>query len=146
MDWLSGISQLPQVGPYPNLKHKLRWPNQTLQVLQMMTTSNGRRPQNNESGITHQPTVRYYPNLKHKLMSPNQPIQILQMKTTSNRRRPPITACNKDDLQWKTISKCLKRNILATKIGYCFKWRQSLIEGDLKMLKNGISQHPLIIS
>ena len=54
----------------------------------MKTTSNGRRPKNNQSGISHQPLVEssYYFKLKH--MGPNQNKIWLEMKTTSDGRQP----------------------------------------------------------
>ena len=38
----SGISQQALVRSSPNLKLKHRWPNQNLQMLEMMMTTNGR--------------------------------------------------------------------------------------------------------
>ena len=40
----SGISQQPLIGSYFNFKHKLGWPNHSLQIPKMETISNGRQP------------------------------------------------------------------------------------------------------
>ena len=58
------ISQQPLDGSCPSLRLKFRWPNQTLQMLQIKTTSNERRPQNNKGEISQEPLARSYPNLK----------------------------------------------------------------------------------
>ena len=49
-----GISWQPLIRSYPNWRLKPRWPTQTLQILQMKTTCNVRRPQNITSRISHQ--------------------------------------------------------------------------------------------
>ena len=49
-------------------KLKLRWPKQNYKkLLQMITTSNGRRPQNIKSGITQQPLIGSHSDFKLKL-------------------------------------------------------------------------------
>jgi hypothetical protein len=40
----SGISQQPLIGSCSNVKLKLIWPNQSLQMLKTMMSSHGRRP------------------------------------------------------------------------------------------------------
>jgi hypothetical protein len=63
----SGISQKLCIGSYSNLKLKLSRPKQSVQILQMKTTSHGRRPQNIKSGTSQQPLDRSYSNFKLKL-------------------------------------------------------------------------------
>ena len=60
-------SEKKLVGFYPNFKLRLRWPKQSVRILQMNTTSYGRRPQNIKSGIYQQPLIESYSNLKLKL-------------------------------------------------------------------------------
>ena len=55
----------------------------------MMTTSNGRRPQNIKSLISQQPLIGSSSNLKLKLRGPNKNIKCLKL------RRPPM----EDDLK-----------------------------------------------
>ena len=56
--------------------------------LEMNTTSNGRRPPNNESWLSQQPLIRSSSNFKFMLTGPNQNKINLEMKTTYNGRRP----------------------------------------------------------
>ena len=65
-----GIFQQPLVSSYPNMKLKLRRPNQTLQMLDMKMTTNGRQPQIIESEKFQHPLVKSHPNLKLKLWKP----------------------------------------------------------------------------
>ena len=55
---------------YSNFKLRLRQPKQSVQILQMKTTSHGRRPQNIKSGISQQPLIGSYSNFKLKLRLP----------------------------------------------------------------------------
>ena len=63
-------------------------------MLEMKTTSNGRRPQNIKSWISQQPLIGSSSNFKLKLRGPNQNQKYMKW------RRPPM----EDDLQWKTTS------------------------------------------
>ena len=68
----SAISQQPLIGSSSNFKLKLRGPKQNQKMLQMKTTSDGRRPKHIESGISQQPLVGSYSNFKLKLRGTNQ--------------------------------------------------------------------------
>ena len=58
-------SDLPQF-----FEFKLRGPNQNGILLEIKTTSNGRRPQNIKSGISQQPLIGSYSNFQLKLLRP----------------------------------------------------------------------------
>ena len=63
-------------------------------MLEMKTTSNGRRPQNIKSWISQQPLIGSFSNLKLTLRGPNQNKKILEMKTKPKGRRPQnIKSC-----------------------------------------------------
>ena len=81
------ISQQPLIWSYSTFKIKLIWPNHILSILEMKTTSNGRRAQNIQSRISQQPLIGAYSNFKLKLIWPNHILSILEMKTTSNGRQ-----------------------------------------------------------
>ena len=68
----------------------------------MMTTSNGRRPQNIKSWMSQQPVIGPCSNFKLKLRWPNYIVYCTNslIKTNSNGRWPPM----EDDLQRKTTS------------------------------------------
>ena len=95
------ISQKLLIGSYSNLKLRLRRPNQSIQILQMKTTSHGRWPQNIKSGTSQQPLIGSYSNFKLKLRLP-------KIKFTN--------PWNEEYLQWKTTSKYQKRNISTTNV------------------------------
>ena len=68
------------------LKHQLRWLNQILQMLQLKTTFDGRRPQNIKTGISEQPLTRSYKNfkLKHGWPLPTQTSGMIQIQDDQN--------------------------------------------------------------
>ena len=86
----SGISQQPLVRLSSNLQLQLKWSNQTLLILQMKTTCNGRWPQiiKLEYLSNHWLVVGSFQNLKLKLTWQNKTFQMFQMKMTYNGRQP----------------------------------------------------------
>jgi hypothetical protein len=74
-EWI--VTQWPLVRSSRNFKFRLRQPKRSVRLLQMKTTSYGRRPQNIKSGIYQQPLIGSYSHLKLKLRWPNYIIQIL---------------------------------------------------------------------
>jgi hypothetical protein len=104
-------------------------------MLEMKTTSNGRRPQNIKSWISQQPLIGSSSNLKLKLRGPNKNIKLLEMKTTSNGRRPQnIKSWIPQQPIIGSSSNFKLKLIGPNKNTKCLKWRRPPMEDDLKIL------------
>ena len=112
---MSEIYQQLLVRSSPNIKLKLMWPKQTLQMFQKKMTSNGRRPQiedylkcQKRNISANLLMVGSSPNFKLWLMWPKHTLQTFQKKTPSNRRLPQMTKVKYLSNYWSDLPQILK--------------------------------------
>jgi hypothetical protein len=140
-----GISQQRLVRYFPNLKLKLRWPNQTLHMMQIKRTSNGRRSQNIESRISHKPLVWASPNLKLKLRWRNQKLHICKLSRPQSEDDHKIIKGEYLSNHWWYITQIwTKLNFTTISIEDDLQWTSNGRRP--QNIKNRISQHPLVQS
>ena len=121
------------------------WPKRSLQIIQMKTTSQGRRPQNIKSRISQQPLFRSYPNFKLKLMWPKQNLQIIQMKMTFHGRQPQNRKVEYLNNPCSDLSQILNFCLCdQSEVFKYLKWRRSPSEDNLTSIQSRISQWPLL--
>jgi hypothetical protein len=133
----SWLSQQPLVGSYPNFKLRLRWPKQSVQILQLKMTSHGRRPQNIRSGISQQLLIGSYSNFKFQLILPKsilyQSFKWWRHPTEDDLKILKVEYLGRPLLNHTQI---LSLSVYEQTI-FCqsFKWRRPLMEDALEILK-----------